>query len=85
MFRFLSLDCWVGTLRCKADQTHNMYVSTQETIRSHVPRSFGAERHATSATAVAEEVLQMKHSRMQRSIVDARDFRSARGNRRKEG
>lgn len=54
VLRSLSREFSTGTLRCKADHTQITSVSTQETMRSHVPRKLGAENHATSGSVVAE-------------------------------
>lgn len=76
MFRSLSFDCLVGTLRCKADQTQIMSVSTQEMMRSHVPRKLGAEYHVTSAAEADEKTPRTKDRSIHESnMTEADDVR----------
>ena len=46
----------VGTLRCSADQTHRVKVSTQDAIRSQVPRKLGGSYHEVSCTSAEATV-----------------------------
>jgi hypothetical protein len=69
VLRSLSREVSTGTLRCKADQTQITSVSTQETMRSHVPRKLGAENHATSGSGVAEAAFCAKSSRAHSSSI----------------
>ena len=86
MLRSLSREVSTVMLRCKADQTQITSVSTQEAMRSHVPRKLGAEYHATSGSEAAEATFRAKSNKVQEGsistcVVDGRDSRGKREER----